>query len=94
MDDDNKTILLEVSLAQAVMLALNAKSLCDVVQSKSVIEARPLTEDEDLLIEGLSWIGFCLKDALEHADIKEVENQITGHKEYYQKELKKQADNN
>lgn len=92
--EDNKTILLEVSLAQAVMLALNAKSLCDIVQSRSVIEARPLTEDEDLLIEGLSWIGFCLKDALEHANIKEIENQLTGHKQHYRKALKKQADNN
>ena len=92
--EDNKTILLEVSLAQAVMLALNAKNLCDIVQSKSVIEARPLTEDEDLLIEGLAWIGFCLKDALEHANIKEVESQLTGHKQHYRKELKKQADNN
>lgn len=91
---DVKTIDFNLTLAQAYVLDKYLKTIADSVEAIEAIEVRPLTAEEDLLIDALSWLKVQLLDGLNKVDNHEVDIQRANYNKYYRKELEKKTKEN
>lgn len=88
------TIKIQLSLAQADSLKNNLKMISDAIQALAVEEVRPVSVEEDLLIDAMSWMYIEIVGELNHVDKEAVNKQKESYNRYYLSELERKSIDN
>lgn len=91
---NNKTINIVLTLAQSDALLRALKPIADSIEARAVIEARPMNNEEDLLVSALSWMYIEITGELNNVKEVDILEQRANYNKYYRKELQRQARDN
>lgn len=91
---NDKTINITLSLAQADVLAKYLKLLADSVESRAVLEVRPMNNEEDLLVSAFSWMFIEITGELNKVPQEDILQQRGDYNKYYRQYLERQSKQN